>query len=417
MIFDELDELDAARTVIKVIGVGGEGKNTINHLIENEVRGVEFYAVNTDVQDLKSTHVDKNNRVLIGKHTTGGQGAGGKPEVGRAAAIESEDLIHEMVGGANMVIITCGMGGGTGTGAAPVIARVAKEHGCLTLAVCTKPFLDEGPVRANYAKEGLDEIKKYVDTLIVIPNQRLFTALPAGTPLLSAYREADNVLRKSVQGISEIITVNGYINIDFADIESTMRNKGTALLGIGVGKGANRAVEAVRQAIHSPLLELTLDGATDAILQITASQNISSNETKLAMEELRSNCDTNLNIYMGLAFNNDLKDELVVTVIATGYSLQEADTSYDDIQDLINKNLYTEEDDLVVNLQDEPEDYTTEASKTDEIFENKTSPREERRKSRKEKKEEKKRQKEAAKKKKQEPEKKKDTDSHLPDWL
>ena len=417
MIFDELDELDAARTVIKVIGVGGEGKNTINHLIENEVRGVEFYAVNTDAQDLKSTHVDKNNRVLIGKHTTGGQGAGGKPEVGRAAAIESEDLIHEMIGGAQMVIITCGMGGGTGTGAAPVIARVAKEHGCLTLAVCTKPFLDEGPVRANYAKEGLDEITKYVDTLIVIPNQRLFTALPVGTPLLSAYREADNVLRKSVQGISEIITVNGYVNIDFADIESTMRNKGTALLGIGVGKGPNRAVEAVRQAIHSPILELSLDGATDAILQITASQNISSNETKLAMEELRSNSDSDLNIYMGIAFNNDLGDELVVTVIATGYKLREVDTTYDDIQDLINKNLYTEDDDLVVNLQDEPEEAQAETSKIDEIFESNKS-KENKKKTRKEKKEEKKRLKEEKKRNKENGKKEeKKENSNLPDWL
>ena len=417
MIFDELDELDAARTVIKVIGVGGEGKNTINHLIENEVRGVEFYAVNTDAQDLKNTHVESDKRVLIGKHTTGGQGAGGKPEVGRSAAIESEDLIHEMIGDAQMVIITCGMGGGTGTGAAPVIARVAKEHGCLTLAVCTKPFLSEGPVRADYAKDGLAEIKKYVDTLIVIPNQRLFTALPQGTPMLAAYREADNVLRKSVQGISEIITVNGYINIDFADIRNTMQDKGTALLGIGVAKGPNRAVEAVRQAIHSPILELTLDGATDAILQITASQNVTANEIKMALEELRSNSDNNLNIYHGVAFNNDLGDELVVTIIATGYKLNENDSSFDEMQELINQNLYSEDDDLITNLQDEVEEGTPEVSKTDEIFE--SNKKGERKKTWKEKREEKKRLKEEKHRKKEEEQKEdtKKSNPNLPDWL
>ena len=317
MIFDELDSLQVVHTQIKVIGVGGAGKNAINHMIENEVRGVEFYAVNTDAQDLKRSRAE--NRLLIGKTKTHGQGAGAEPDVGRAAALESEDDIHEMIGDAQMVIITCGMGGGTGTGAAPIIARIAREHGCLTIGVCTKPFQFEGPTRMANAVAGLEEIRQYVDTLIVVPNQRLLKTLPKNTSVLAAFREADNVLRKAVQSISETIVLPELINIDFADIRHVMADKGTALLGIGVAKGDNRAIEAARLAIHSDLLEVTIENATDAVVNIIASQDLSLGEVEAALAEIRNNSGKDLNIIYGTAVNNDLGDEIVITVIATGY--------------------------------------------------------------------------------------------------
>ena len=340
MIFDELDSFSSTVTKIKVIGVGGAGKNAIDHMIENDVRGVEFIAVNTDAQDLKVSKA--KNKLLIGKTKTHGQGAGANPEVGRAAALESEDDIHEMIGDAQMVFITCGMGGGTGTGAAPVIARIAREHNCLTVGICTKPFQFEGPIRMNNAVEGLEELRQYVDTLIVIPNQRLLQMVDTTTNVLDAFREADNVLRKGVQGIAEIIAIQGLINVDFADVSAVMKNKGTALLGIGTATGPNRAVEAARYAIHSRLLEVTINGATDAIVNITSSQNITLKEVDDAIAEIRNNCGKDLNIIYGAAINNDLKDELVITVVATGYELKAKSSGYDELADNIFHNMSEE---------------------------------------------------------------------------
>lgn len=340
MIFDELDELESARTKIKVIGVGGAGKNAINHMIENEVHGVEFIAVNTDAQDLKMSKARK--RLLIGKTKTHGQGAGANPEVGRAAALEGEDDIHEMIGDAEMVFITCGMGGGTGTGAAPIIARIAREHGCLTVGICTKPFQFEGPQRMNNAVAGLEELRQYVDTLIVIPNQRLLQVVDVNTSVLDAFREADNVLRKGVQGISDIIAIPGLINVDFADVKAVMANKGTALMGIGVAVGPNRAIEAARYAIHSSLLEVTIDGATDAIVNITASQQLSLKEVDVAIAEIRNNCGKDLNIIYGAAINNDLGDEIVITVVATGYELKAQSNGYEELAETIYRNMSDE---------------------------------------------------------------------------
>ncbi len=337
MIFDEIDNLVTTTTKIKVIGVGGAGKNALNHMIENQVRGVEFIAVNTDAQDLKITKSE--HRLLIGKTKTHGQGAGANPEVGRAAALESEDDIHEMIGDAQMVVITCGMGGGTGTGAAPVIAKVAREHGCLTIGICTKPFPFEGPIRMQNAIEGLEQIKKYVDTLVVIPNQRLLQTLPRDVKLLDAFREADKVLRKAVQGVSEIISIPGVINVDFADIKSVMQNKGTALLGIGAASGPDRAVQAAREAIHSSLLEVSIDGATDAVVYVTSNQNIGLNEVNEAIAEIRNNSGRDLNIIYGSAINNSLNDELIITVIATGYELKAQNNGYDDIAQEIFRNM------------------------------------------------------------------------------
>lgn len=340
MIFDDIDSIETAKTKIIVVGVGGGGKNAVNHMIENDVRGVEFVAVNTDGQDLKASKAQK--RLLIGKTRTHAQGAGANPEVGRAAALESEDDIHEMIGDAQMVIITCGMGGGTGTGAAPVIARIAREHGCLTIGICTKPFKFEGPIRANNAALGLEEMRQYVDSLIVVPNQRLLQVLPKNVRGLEAFREADNVLRKAVQGVAEIIQVSGLVNLDFADIKNVMQNKGTALLGIGAATGDNRAVEAARQAVESPLLEVSIDGATDAVVNISTNQNYGLREVEQAIEEIRNKTGKDLNIIYGHAINSDLGDEFVITVIATGYELKAQNLGLDDISEQIFRNMSEE---------------------------------------------------------------------------
>lgn len=429
MIFDELDVLTSAKTKIKVIGVGGAGINAIDHMIENQVQGVEFFAVNTDAQDLKMSKANK--RLLIGKTKTHGQGAGANPDVGRAAAIESEDDIHEMIGDAQMVFITCGMGGGTGTGAAPVIAKIAREHKCLTVGICTKPFQFEGPKRMNNAIAGLEEFRQYVDTLIVIPNQRLLQIVDVHTPVLEAFREADNVLRKGVQGISEIIAIPGLINVDFADVKAVMANKGTALMGIGTAKGENRAIEAARHAIHSSLLEVTIDGATDAIVNITASQDLSLKEVDIAIAEIRNNCGQDLNIIYGAAFNNDLGDEIVITVVATGYELKAQSNGYEELAEDIFRNMSEQNiaynnlsglrpDDEEEDLEDEIEN--PQEARVSEIFDIRGNKREERLRMKREKNEMKKKKQEEKQKAKEKeaeaqiPNGNIDT-TNLPSWL
>lgn len=376
MIFDDYDSLESAKTRIKVIGVGGAGKNAIDHMIENQVHGVEFIAVNTDAQDLKFSKAEK--RLLIGRGTTRGHGAGANPDVGRMAALESEDDIREMVSDADMVFITCGMGGGTGTGAAPVIAKAARENGCLTIGICTKPFLFEGPERMNNAVAGLTALREYVDTLIVIPNQRLLQITDPSTPMLEAYREADNVLRQGVQGIAEMISMPGMINVDFADVCHVMANSGTALMGIGAATGKDRAVEAARRAIHSSLLEVTIDGATSAIVNFTASENLRADEVRLAVSEIRNNCDKDINIIYGTAYNNDLGDELVVTVVATGYELKAKSNGYDEIANEIYRNVSEENIDLedFRNLKidiEEPDEEVIKPDKLKGVFDTKES--------------------------------------------
>ncbi|MCM1131373.1 MAG: cell division protein FtsZ [Roseburia sp.] len=381
MIFDELDSLEAARTKIMVIGVGGAGKNAIDHMIENEVHGVEFVAVNTDAQDLKYSKA--KNRLLIGRRTTRGHGAGANPDVGRMAALESEEEIREMLNGVDMVFITCGMGGGTGTGAAPVIAKCARENGCLTIGICTKPFLFEGPERMNNAVAGLTALREYVDTLIVIPNQRLLQIVDPSTPMLEAYREADNVLRKGVQGISEIITIPGMINLDFSDVRHVMENSGTALMGIGAATGPDRALKAARNAIRSSLLEVTIDGATDAIVNFTASENLATKEIEVAIAEIRNNCGKDLNIIYGTAYNNDLGDEMIVTIIATGYELKALNNGYDELASEIYKNVsennieYEGLSHSHIEEDEEIEDNDDTFNKTKEIFDLKTTRKQE----------------------------------------
>lgn len=333
MVFGEHDEFNQ-KPVIKVIGVGGGGGNAINRMIDNDVSGVTFVAVNTDAQVLK--HSKAETRIQIGKNLLRGLGAGAKPEVGKRAALESVKEIEEMLHGSDMVFITCGMGGGTGTGAAPILAKKAREIGALTIGIVTKPFAFEGPVRMREAIKGIEEMKPHVDTLIVIPNEKLLEVSGPSTQLLEAFRESDNVLRQGVQGVAEIITVPGLINVDFADVRTVMENKGMALMGVGIASGENRAVEAARKAIHSKLLEISINGATDAIVNITSGTNITLFETEQAIAEIRNATDKDLNIIYGSAVSLEMNDEMVVTVIATGYELKGTESGLDIFDEVLN---------------------------------------------------------------------------------
>lgn len=357
MIYDD-NETFNQKPMIKVVGIGGGGGNAVNRMIDNDVKGVVFVAVNTDAQDLKDSKADI--RIQIGARLTRGLGAGADPEVGRNAAIESEEDLREHLMGTDLVFITAGLGGGTGTGAAPVIAKIAKECGCLTLAIVTKPFAFEGQLRMQKALAGANELKKYVDSLIVIPNEKLLSVVDRSTTMLEAFREADTVLRQGVQGIAEIIGFHGLINVDFADVKTVMQNKGTALMGIGVASGEHRAVEAARRAIHSKLLEISLDGATDAIVNITSGENITLFETNACIEEIRHSCSGNLNIIYGTALNRLLKDEMVVTVIATGYDLNAKNAGIEDLTSEIFKETYTKDQVHITNrgLSSKPQQET-----------------------------------------------------------
>ncbi|MCD4826211.1 MAG: cell division protein FtsZ [Acholeplasmataceae bacterium] len=358
MVFGETDNFNQ-KPIIKVIGVGGGGGNAINRMIENDVKGVVFVAMNTDAQVLKVSKAE--TRVQLGKYLTRGLGAGAKSEVGKEAALESIDEIEDVLKDADMVFITAGMGGGTGTGAAPVIAKKAKEMGCLTIGIVTKPFAFEGPARMQAAIYGLEELKPHVDTLIVVPNERLLAVSGPTTQLLDAFRESDNVLRQGVQGIAEIIAIPGLINVDFADVKTVMENKGTALMGIGISSGEDRAIEAARKAIHSKLLEVSIDGATDAIVNITSGTNITLIETEQALSEIRNTTDRDLNIIYGTTVNEDLDDEMIVTVIATGYELKAKGSTIENLAlEIFNKTSeaqmqITDEGLIKKNEEDEPQ--------------------------------------------------------------
>lgn len=302
---------------IKVIGVGGGGNNAVNRMIEHGVQGVDFIAVNTDAQALNLSKAEV--KMQIGNKLTRGLGAGANPEVGKKAAEESKEQIEEALKGADMVFVTAGMGGGTGTGAAPVIAQIAKDLGALTVGVVTRPFTFEGRKRATQAAGGIEAMKASVDTLIVIPNDRLLEIVDKSTPMLEAFREADNVLRQGVQGISDLIATPGLINLDFADVKTIMSNKGSALMGIGVASGENRAVEAAKKAISSPLLEKAIDGAQGVLMNITGGTNLSLYEVQEAADIVSSASDQEVNMIFGSVINENLKDEIIVTVIATGF--------------------------------------------------------------------------------------------------
>ena len=282
---------------IKVIGVGGGGCNAVNRMIESGVGGVDFIVANTDLQVLNASRAE--TKLQIGKSITEGLGAGANPEIGREAALESKKEIEEALSGADMVFVTCGLGGGTGTGAAPIVAEIAQEQGALTVAIVTKPFKFEGRKRMEQAEVGLEELKKHVDTIIVIPNDRLRDMIDRTTPILDAFKEVDNVLRRGVQSISDLIAVSGLVNLDFADVKAVMQNRGNAIIGIGIGVGEDRAIEAAKQAVASPLLETTIDGATDAIINITGGNSLTLFEAEDAAEVVRNAANTDINTIFG----------------------------------------------------------------------------------------------------------------------
>ena len=295
----EVDENNKAN--IKVIGVGGAGGNAVNRMIAEDVKGVEFIAANTDVQALKNSNAE--TKIQLGPKLTKGLGAGANPDIGEKAAEESEEQISEALQGANMIFVTAGMGGGTGTGAAPVIAKVAKEMGALTVGVVTRPFSFEGPKRARFAAEGVQKMKEHVDTLIIIANNRLLEIVDKKTPMLQAFQEADNVLRQGVQGITDLITSPGYVNLDFADVTTVMKDKGSALMGIGSANGENRIEEATKKAISSPLLEVSIDGAEQVLLNITGGPDLSLFEAQTASEIVTDAASSDVNIIFGTSIN------------------------------------------------------------------------------------------------------------------
>lgn len=313
----EFDTNSDQLATIKVIGVGGGGNNAVNRMIDHGVEGVEFIAVNTDSQALNLSKAEI--KLQIGEKLTRGLGAGANPEVGKKAAEESREQIEEVLKGADMIFVTAGKGGGTGTGAAPVIAQIAKDLGALTVGVVTRPFSFEGVRRQKQAQTGIDALKEAVDTLIVIPNDRLLEIVDKNTPMLEAFREADNVLRQGVQGISDLIAKPGLINVDFADVKTIMYDKGSALMGIGVATGENRAVEAAKKAISSPLLETSIDGAQGVLMNISGGPSLSLFEVQEAADLVTSAADEEVNVIFGNVINENLNEEVIVTVIATGF--------------------------------------------------------------------------------------------------
>jgi cell division protein FtsZ len=308
---------------IKVIGVGGAGCNAVNTMITGGLCRVDFVAANTDVQALERSHA--SYKIQIGPERTRGLGAGAKPEVGRDAALESKDEIRESLVGADMVFVTAGMGGGTGTGAAPIVASIARELGILTVAVVTKPFQYEGHRRMSHAEEGIRDLGRHVDTLLIIPNQRLLGIVDKATPLLDAFKVADDVLRQAIQGIADVITTIGLVNVDFADVRTIMAHTGRAVMGMGIGRGANRAQDAAHQAICSPLLEEgSVEGARGVLLNITGGPNMSLHEVEEAASIVQHAADAEANIIVGQVINPEIGDDLIVTVIATGFEREEA---------------------------------------------------------------------------------------------
>lgn len=302
--------------VIKVIGVGGAGGNAVNRMIADGVEGVEFIAANTDLQALDMNNAE--TKIQLGPKLTRGLGAGANPDVGKKSGEESEEAIAEALKGADMVFVTAGMGGGTGTGAAAIVAKIAKEQGALTVGVITRPFTFEGPKKGRFAAEGIAAMREHVDTLVTIANNRLLEIVDKKTPMMEAFREADNVLRQGVQGISDLITNPGYVNLDFADVKTVMENQGSALMGIGTSSGENRTADATKKAISSPLLEVSLDGAENVLLNITGGSDLTLFEAQDASDIVSAAATSDVNIIFGTSINEDLGDEVVVTVIATG---------------------------------------------------------------------------------------------------
>ncbi len=302
---------------IKVVGVGGAGGAAVNRMVEAGVEGVEFIAINTDAQAIH--HSKAHTKIHIGKDTTKGLGAGADPKMGQKAAEESREEIGKALEGADMVFVTLGAGGGTGSGAGPIVAEVAKDMDVLVVGFATKPFAFEGEKRRHNAEKAIDDLRKSVDTLIIVPNDRLLQTIDRQTPLIEAFKVADDVLRQGVQGISDLITVNGLINLDFADVKTVMSNAGSALMGIGRASGENRAVLAAQQAIESPLLEVSIDGARGILFNVIGGEDLSMHEINSAAETITSAADSEANIIFGATINPELDGEIIITVVATGF--------------------------------------------------------------------------------------------------
>lgn len=318
MNFEVMNQREINPTVIKVVGAGGGGSNAVNRMMECGLQNVDFLVANTDLQALNYSNAP--TKLAIGSKLTGGLGAGGKPSIGEQAAVEDTEMISNSLRGADMVFVTAGMGGGTGTGAVPVIAQIAREQGALTVGVVTKPFDFEGSVKQRLAEEGIEKLRKSVDTLIVIPNQHLLKLVDRKTPIKQAFIMADDVLRQAVQGISDLITVPGIINIDFADVKTTMEGQGDAIMGIGTGEGDNRAVDAATNAINNPLLEDShIEGANHILINITGSDDVTLMEIEEIVKIVTANADSDALIIYGTATDNTLGDSISVTVIATGF--------------------------------------------------------------------------------------------------
>ncbi len=327
--------------VIKVIGVGGGGNNAINRMVESNITSAEFISINTDKQVLM---LSKAQRVIqIGKELTKGLGAGANPEIGAKAAEESKEELTELIKGTDLLFIAAGMGGGTGTGAAPVIARIAKELGVLTVAVVTKPFSFEGRRREENAKNGIANLKKFVDTLVIIPNDKLLQVLPASTSFAEAFKVADDVLKQGITGIVDLIATPSLINLDFADVSAVMKNQGLAHMGIGRAKGENRMIEAVRQAVSSPLLETTIEGAKGVILNVTGGRDMTLGEVNEAARLVQGVIDYSANIIFGATVDDSITDEIAITIIATGFASQQINVEIDEKPRMLNLNKQAEE--------------------------------------------------------------------------
>ena len=336
---------------IKVVGIGGGGCNAVNRMIDSGLKGVDFIVANTDLQVLNDSLAP--TKLQLGSDLTDGLGAGANPEIGKEAALESKEEIEESLKGADMVFVTCGMGGGTGTGASPIVAEIAQDLGALTVGIVTKPFSFEGKKRMEQAIAGLDELKKHVDTLIVIPNDRLRELIDKSTPMLEAFREVDNVLHRGVQSISDLIAITGLVNLDCADVKAIMKDRGNALIGIGVGSGENRAVEAAKQAVSNPLLENSINGATDAIINVTGGSSLTLFEVEEAAEVIRTAANTDINTIFGAVINENLTDEVIVTVIATGFE-EPSEPLYHSFNSTKREDMYKDDDDYSENDLDVP---------------------------------------------------------------
>lgn len=358
---------------IKVIGVGGGGNNAVNRMIDANLKGVQFIAINTDKQALYTSKAEY--KIQIGEKLTRGLGAGANPEIGQKAAEESRDDIYQALQGADMVFVTAGMGGGTGTGAAPIVAEIAKEMGILTVGVVTKPFTFEGRRRMLHAEKGIEDLKKKVDTLVTIPNDRLLQVVERKTSIVDAFRIADDVLRQGVQGISDTIAVPGLINLDFADVKTIMFERGLAHMGIGRGSGEKRAVEAAKQAIHSPLLETSINGSKGVLINITGGANLGLFEVNEAAEVVAQAADPDANIIFGAVIDESLKDEIRLTVIATGFDGPSFGGIFatDHIQKAVNEHVKAE---AKAPAQAAPETVFAEAPVAEKVEEEKEQPQE-----------------------------------------